>query len=69
MNMFRHIATVAFMALGISLYIVPQDQWQWVSAFGAQTVFALNFLFSAEPFSSIICVVIATALFMTRKQY
>ena len=72
MNMIRNILTAAIFALGVALWFLPNAQgqeWQWVNLLGGQAVMALNFLLSAEPISSIVCLVIATALFMTRKQY
>jgi hypothetical protein len=69
MNMIRNILTVAFLGFGIALWTLPIDDWTWVDLLGGQAVISLDFLFKAQPFSSIICFVIATALFMTRKQY
>jgi len=69
MNMIRNLLTLAIFALGIGLWFVPTVQWSWVNLLGGQAVMALDFMGKTEPFSSIICLVIATALFMTRKQY
>jgi hypothetical protein len=69
MNMLRNILTVAFLAMGLCLWFIPVENWTWVDHFGGQAVMALDFLSKAQPFSTIIFVVIATALFMTRKQY
>jgi hypothetical protein len=69
MNMFRNILTVAFFALGTALWFVPLEEWNWVNLLGGQAVMSLEFLFKAQPFSTLICLVVATALFMTRKQY
>lgn len=69
MNMFRNILTVACLCLGISLWVLPEDQWRWVDLLGSQAVTALNLMRAIEPFSSTVLIVVALALFMTRKQY
>jgi hypothetical protein len=69
MNMFRNILTAMFFALGLGLWFIPAGDWQWVDMMGGQAVVALHFMFDAQPFSTIVFLVIATALFMTRKQY
>ena len=73
MNMFRNILTVVIFALGTALWFVPTDQWKWLdflgNEVGGQAIMAVDFLERLEPFSTILCLVIATALFMTRKQY
>jgi hypothetical protein len=69
MNMFRNILMVTFLVLGLSLWFIPTVDWKWVDYLGGQAVMTLNFLSDAQPLSTIVCIVIATALFMTRKQY
>ncbi len=69
MNMLRNILTVACFAFAICLWYIPTDEWKWVDLLGGQAVLALNFIGKCEPFSTIIFMVIATALFMTRKQF
>ena len=69
MNMFRHLLTVAFLALGICLWFIPTDQWKWVDLLGGPAISVVDFLGRAEPFSTLLCLVVGTALFMTRKQY
>ena len=69
MNMFRNILTVMFLALGLGLWFIPSDDWKWVDILGCQAVMALHVLDLMQPFTTIVCIVIATALFMTRKQY
>ncbi|MCE0497395.1 MAG: hypothetical protein LV481_05545 [Methylacidiphilales bacterium] len=69
MNMIRNILTLALAALGIGLWFIPTDQWTWLNYLGGQAVMAVDFMGKAEPYSTILCLAIATALFMTRKQY
>jgi hypothetical protein len=69
MNMFRNILTVACFTFGICLYIFPTDEWKWVDLLGGQAVMVLNLMGTAQPFTTLIFLVIGTALFMTRKQY
>ncbi len=69
MNMFRNLLTLIFLALGIGLWVSDPTGWRWAAPAGAYVVNALNFLGEAKPFSVIILLVLALALFMTRKQY
>jgi hypothetical protein len=69
MNMFRNILMMASFALGIGLWFVPSGDWQWVDLLGGQAVVVLHFMFDSQPFTTIVFLVIGTALFMTRKQY
>jgi hypothetical protein len=69
MNMFRNILTVASIAFAIALWYVKIDDWKWVNYFGEGTIQYIEFLISAQPFSTIVFAVIGIALFMTRKQY
>lgn len=69
MNMFRHIFTVAFLALGIALWVVKLDDWAWVHILGPDAISVIVILLNFQPFSTLVCVVVAVALFMTRKQF
>jgi hypothetical protein len=69
MNMFRNLLTVVLVALGIGLWVSNPDDWKWAATGGPYVVNALHFLGQAKPFSIIILLVIATSLFMTRKQF
>lgn len=69
MNMFRHIFTIAILAFGVGLWFLGPDDWKWADLGGPYVVNAISFCYQSKPFSVIICLVVATALFMTRKQY
>jgi len=69
MNMFRNLIAVAFLALGLGLMFGNPQEWRWPDLGGQYVVDAINFCIDSRPFSYIVCFVITTALFMTRKAY
>ena len=69
MNMFRDLAMVALIALAIALAVCNPLDWKWIAAGGPYVVQAVDFLIIAKPFSNIICLALALALFMTRLKY
>jgi hypothetical protein len=69
MNMFKNLFAVGFLALGSGLYFTNIDSWRWISALGPDAIPAIEFLLKLEPFSTIICVIMAITLFMIGKQY
>jgi hypothetical protein len=69
MNMFRNLLTVILLALGIGLFMSDPGTWHWADPAGPMVVQALRFLGEMKPFSYIILLVVALALFMTRKQF
>jgi len=69
MNMFRNLLTLALLALGIGILVSNPDDWKWAVSGGPYVVNALHFLGQAKPFSEILLIVVAVALWMTRKQY
>ena len=73
MNMFRDLAILALMTLGIALLISDPNGWTWVAVLGpyiAPSVEqALAFMDSIKPFASIFCYALSLALFMTRIKF
>ena len=69
MNQFRDLMIVALMILAISLGVGHPDTWTWVASGGPYVVNALNFLTDFRPWSIIILVALALALFMTRLKF
>ena len=73
MNMFRDLAILAFLALGLGLIFTDPVNWTWISIFGPYIAPSLNqaveFLGELKPFSSMFCYALALALFMTRLKY
>ena len=69
MNMFRDIAIGILVALGIGLTVSDPDDWKWVAAGGPYVVQAVSFLVTTKPFSVVICMALALALFMTRLKF
>jgi hypothetical protein len=69
MNMFRDIAILVLLALGIGLMVGDPENWTWVELGGSYALDALSFLIKGRPFSELICMVLALAMFMTRLKY
>jgi hypothetical protein len=69
MNMFRNLLTIGCIALAAGLWFGKPDEWRWPIVGGPYVVNAISFLDQMRPLSEIVLLVIATALFMTRKQY
>jgi hypothetical protein len=73
MNMFKNLFAVGLMILGSCLYFTKVEDWKWVGALGSTVgpavVNALLTMQAVQPFSTILCFVLALTLFMVRKQY
>jgi hypothetical protein len=69
MNMFRNLLTLALIALGLGLWFTDPATWHWVDLGGVYAVDTVRFLADTKPFSVVILLVIALALWMTRKQF
>ena len=69
MNQFRDITMSAMIVLAISLLIGQPENWGWMAICGGYVVSAVNFLAESRPWSIIILMALALALFMTRIKY
>jgi hypothetical protein len=69
MNMFRDLAMMFCIFVGVSLMVSNPLDWKIVSSVPSQVAEAITFLVSIRPFSSIVCFALALALFMTRLKY
>lgn len=69
MNQFRDLLIGALIILAISLGIGHPESWTWVASCGAYAVESVNFLTDMRPWSIIVLVALALALFMTRLKY
>ena len=69
MNMFRNLLAAFLLVFGLGLVFGDPDHWTWVDHAGPNAVDALRFCVQFKPFVVGACLVIALALFMTRKQY
>ncbi len=69
MNQFRDLSIVAFVALAISITLSDPDDWNWAAAGGAYVVEGLHYLAILRPWSIIVLMALALALFMTRIKY
>ena len=69
MNQFRDLTIVALVALGLGIGLTDPDDWTWAAAGGAYVVNALHFLAITKPWSVIILMAMALAIFMTRIKY
>jgi len=69
MNMFRDIAMVTLIALGISLIVSNPMDWRIIASTPTFITDGLNFMVMTKPFSPVVCFALALALFMTRLKY
>jgi len=69
MNQFRDILICILIALAIGLGVGHPENWTWVASGGEYAVNALNVLTQMRPWSIIILLAVALALFMTRLKY
>jgi hypothetical protein len=69
MNMFRDLLTAALIAIGLGIGLGHPETWTWANAAGPYVVQGLMWMTMARPWSVIVCLAIATALFMTRLKY
>ena len=69
MNQFRDLLMMAMIILAIGLLVGQPENWTWASAGGAYVVNALNFLAEGRPWTVIVLLALALALFMTRLRF
>jgi len=69
MNMFRDLAMLACIGIGLALNFADPIDWKILASTPVEVPEAVAFLQSAEPFSSLIFFALALALFMTRIKY
>ncbi len=69
MNQFRDLTMAAFIILAISLLVGQPENWTWAATGGPYVVEAVAFLADTRPWSVIVLIALALALFMTRLRY
>jgi hypothetical protein len=69
MNQFRDLLIGALILLAIGLGLGHPEGWTWAASGGAYVVESLNFLTLTRPWSILILIALALALFMTRLKY
>jgi hypothetical protein len=69
MNQIRDILIGILIALALGLGLGHPENWTWVANGGEYAVNALNFLTDLRPWSIILLLALAVALFMTRLKY
>jgi hypothetical protein len=69
MNQFRDLTILALVGLALGITLSDPDDWVWAAAGGAYVVKALHVLAIAKPWSIIVLMALALALFMTRIKY
>jgi hypothetical protein len=69
MNQFRDLLMMALIVLALGIGLSDPDDWTWAAAGGAYVVNALHFLAIAKPWSPIVLLALALALFMTRIKF
>ena len=55
--------------LALGLLVGQPENWSWAAAGGAYVVNAINFLAEGRPWTVIVLMALALALFMTRLKY
>ena len=69
MNQFRDLLMCALIILAIGLGVGHPENWNWAAAGGAYVVKSITFLADARPWSILVLLALALALFMTRLKY
>ncbi len=69
MNQFRDLTICALVILAIGLLVGHPENWTWAAAGGAYVVNSITFLADGRPWSVIVLMALALALFMTRLKY
>jgi hypothetical protein len=69
MNQFRDLLMVALIILAVGLGLGQPENWTWASVGGPYVVNAVTFLADGRPWTILILLALALALFMTRLKY
>ncbi len=69
MNQFRDLTMLVLIVLAMGIELSDPHDWTWAARGGPYVVNALNFLGDYKPWSPIILLALALALFMTRIKY
>lgn len=69
MNQFRDILMAALIALALGLILSDPQDWHWADMGGPYVVNGLHFLAITKPWSPVVLLALALALFMTRIKF
>ncbi len=69
MNQFRDLAMFFFIFVGLSLLLSQPQEWNWITLCGGYVVRTVQWMADLRPWSIMICMALALALFMTRLKY
>jgi hypothetical protein len=69
MNQFRDILMTALIILAIGLGFGHPENWTWAAIGGGYVVNAVTFLADGRPWTILVLIALALALFMTRLKY
>jgi hypothetical protein len=69
MNQFRDLTMLGLIILAISLLVGQPENWGWTAMGGGYLVSAVAFLAEGRPWTIIVLMALALALFMTRLKY
>ena len=69
MNQFRDLTMMGLIILALGVGLSDPEDWTWAAIGGAYVVNALHFLAITKPWSVIVLMALALAIFMTRIKY
>lgn len=69
MNMFRNLLSTFLLVFGLGLVFGSPQNWSWFESMGPVATDFLHICITFRPFVVAACIVLALALFMTKKQY
>jgi hypothetical protein len=69
MNQFRDLTIAGLVILAIGLLVGQPENWTWAAAGGPYVVNSITFLAEGRPWTVIVLIALALALFMTRLKY
>jgi hypothetical protein len=69
MNQFRDLLMVALIILAAGIGLGHPENWTWAASGGPYVVNAITFLADGRPWTILVLIALALALFMTRLKY
>jgi hypothetical protein len=69
MNQFRDITMAVLIVLALGIELTDPHDWGWAAVGGPYVVNAIDFLGDYKPWTPVVLLALALALFMTRIKY